>query len=168
MTIGQQRQRDPYPVGQGWEVAVAVLGGALLAIGLAALLGLGVASAVWGRGWVWPHGADTIGHVLGGLLAGHPARGLPPRQAAKVAAPSAVYACITVCEVALLAAAITVGVLVVRYRRPGDARSGMASRSEAARTLGIRQLRAARTVIRPDLYGQRASTSMKSRMSRRR
>ena len=164
----QQRQRDPYPAGQGWEVAVAVLGGALLAIGLAALIGLGVASAVWGRGWVWPHGADTIGHVLGGLLAGQPGRGLPPAQASKVAGPFAVYGCVTVCELALLATAIAVGVLIVRYRRPGDARSGMASRSEAARALGIHQLRAARTVIRPDLYARRTTKSITSRMLRRR
>ena len=168
MTIGQQRQRDPSPVGQGWEVAVAVLGGALLAIGLTALLGMGVASAVWGRGWVWPHGADTIGHVLGGLLAGHPGRGLPPAQASEVAGPFAVYTCVAVCELALIATAIAVGVLVVRFRRPGDARSGMASRREAAHALGIHQLRTARTVIRPDLYGRRTNTSKKSRKSRRR
>ena len=168
MTIGQQRQRDPYPVGQGWEVAVAVLGGALLAIGLAALLGLGVASAVWGRRWVWPHGADTIGRVLGGLLAGHPGRGLPPAQASEVAGPFAVYTCVAVCELALIVACIAAVMTVVRYRRPGDARSGMAGRSEAARALGVRQLRAARTVIRPDLYGRRAEKSKSSRMLRRR
>ncbi|PZS26642.1 MAG: conjugal transfer protein, partial [Pseudonocardiales bacterium] len=56
MTAPYQRRRDPQPMGQGWEVAVAVIGGALLGFGLAALAGLGVASALFGDGWVWPHG----------------------------------------------------------------------------------------------------------------
>ena len=43
MTAAYQRRRDPQPMGQGWEVAVAVIGGALLGFGLAALCGLGAA-----------------------------------------------------------------------------------------------------------------------------
>lgn len=42
------------------------IGGVLLGLGLAALAGLGLASALFGGGWVWPHGTDTVGHVLGG------------------------------------------------------------------------------------------------------
>ncbi len=132
---------------------MAVIGGALLGLGLAALLGLGVASALWGGGWVWPHGSDVIGHVLGGLLAGRPGRGLPPEQARQVAEPAAVYACVAVCELAWIALSAVAGVSVARYRRPADARGGMASRSEARQVLGLRQLRAAKTLIRPDLYG---------------
>ncbi len=157
MTASYQRRRDPQPMGQGWEVAVAVIGGALLGLGLAALCGLGAASALFGRGWVWPHGTDTITHVIGGLLAGHPGHGLDPRQARLVAGPTAVYLCVAVCELAVIVASVAGGVFVARYRRPGDARGGMATRSEAEQVLGIRRLRGARDIIRPDLYGASAS-----------
>ncbi len=148
-----QRRRDPQPMSQGWEVAAAVIGGVLLGFGLAALAGLGVASAVWGGGWVWPHGTDTITHVLGGILQGHPGRGLPPAQQGLVPGPGAVYGCVAVGELALIALAITAGVLIARYRRPGDARGGLATRSEAEQVLGISLLRSAKSIIRPDLYG---------------
>jgi hypothetical protein len=157
MTAPYQRRRDPQPMGQGWEVAVAVIGGALLGFGLAALCGLGAASALFGRGWVWPHGTDTIGHVIGGLFSGHPGRGLDPRQAGLVAGPTAVYLCVAVCELAIIVASVIGGVLVARYRRPGDARGGMATRSEAEQVLGISKLRGARDIIRPDLYGANAA-----------
>jgi hypothetical protein len=147
-----QRRRDPQPIGQGWEVAVAVIGAALLGLVLAALAGLGLASAMWGGGWVWPHGTDTIGHVLGGILHGQPGRGLPPAQRRLVAGPAAAYACLACCEIGLIAAAVTVGVLIARYRRPGDARGGMASRRETQQSLGLGQLHAAKAMIRPDLY----------------
>jgi hypothetical protein len=152
MSAAYQRRRDPQPMGQGWEVAVAVIGGALLALGLAALCGLGAASALFGRGWVWPHGTDTIGHVIGGLFAGRPGRGLDLRQARLVARTPAVYLCVAVCELAVIAASSAGGVLILRYRRPGDAQGGMATRTEAKQVLGVSKLRGARQIIRPDLY----------------
>ena len=157
MTTPHQRRRDPQPMVQGWEVPVAVIGGALLGFGLAALFGLGTASALFGRGWVWPHGPGTITHVLGGLLTGHPGRGLDPRQARMLAGPLAVYLCVAACELAVIVAVIVGGVLVARYRRPVDARGGMATRSEAEQVLGMSRLRGARDIIRPDLYGATAS-----------
>jgi hypothetical protein len=67
-----------------------------------------------------------------------------------------VYAVVAVAELLLILAA---GILVARrlasYLRPGDARAGMASRAEAAAALGVGQLRRARAIIRPDLYGTR-------------
>jgi hypothetical protein len=157
MTSPQQRRRDPQPIGQGWEPAVAILAGVVLLLGLAALCGLGTASALLGRGWVWPHGTYTIGHVIRGLLTGHAGNGLDPRQARLVPGPVAVYLCVAACEVAVIAASIAGGVMVTRYRRPGDARGGMATRSEAKQALGMSRLRAAREIIRPDLYGANAS-----------
>lgn len=148
----QQRRRDPQPMGQGWEAPVAAIGGVLLGAVFAALAGLGVASALWGGGWIWPHGTDTIQHTLGGLLQGHPGRGLPATQERLVAGRGAVYGCVAVAELLLVALAITAGVLIARYRRPGDARGGMASRSEADQVLGRSQLRGAKAIIRPDLY----------------
>ena len=151
------RRRDPQPISRGWELAAAAVGGALIAVALAALVGLGLASALWGGGWVWPHGTETITHVLGGLLQGEPGRGLPPDQLRQVAGPTAVYACVAAAELILLTAAVITAVLVARYRRPGDARGGMATRREAEQALGLRQLRAGRAVIRPDRYPSRGS-----------
>ena len=156
MTTPSQRRRDPQPIGRGGELAVAVAGGALIAVALAALAGLGLASAWWGGGWVWPHGTETIARVLDGLLHGQPGRGLPPEQLRRVAGPIPTYACVAVTETALAAAAVITAVLIARYRRPGDARGGMATRNEAEQALGLRQLRAGRAVIRPDRYGPRA------------
>jgi hypothetical protein len=151
MTGPYQRRRDPQPMGQGWEVAVAAIGGALFGLGLAALCGLGAASMLFGQGWVWPHGTETIGHVIGELLVGHPGRGLDPRQARLVAGPPAVYLCVAACELAVIAASVVGGVLLARYRRPGDARGGMATRREAQQVLGLRRLLAVSDIIRPDL-----------------
>ncbi len=146
------RRRDPQPIGRGWELAVVAAGGALIAVALAALAGLGLASALWGGGWVWPHGTDAVVRVLGGLLRGHPGHGLPPGQLRQVAGPVPVYACIAAAELVLLIGAVTTAFLVARHRRPGDARGGMATRREAEQALGLRQLRAGRAVIRPDRY----------------
>ncbi|SFE43672.1 conjugal transfer protein [Blastococcus tunisiensis] len=151
------RRRDPQPIARGWELAVAVAGGALIAVALAALVGLGLASALWGGGWVWPQGTETITHVLGGLLVGNPGRGLPPDQLRQVAGPIPVYTCVAAAELVLLTTAAITAVLVARHRRPGDARGGMATRREAEQALGLRQLRAGRAVIRPDRYPARGS-----------
>ena len=155
MSAPYQRRRDPQPVGQGWEAPAAAIGGFLFGAVFAALAGLGAASALWGGGWVWPHGTDTIQHTVGGLLQGRPGRGLPAEQVSLVAGRGAVYGCVVVAELLLIAMAVVAGVLFARYRRPGDARGGMASRSEAAKVLGVARLREAKTIIRPDLYGRR-------------
>ena len=96
------RRRDPQPIGRGWEPAVVAAGGALIAVALAALAGLGLASALCGDGWVWPHGTETVIHVLGGLLHGNPGRGLPPDQLRQVAGPVPVYACVAVAELVVV------------------------------------------------------------------
>jgi hypothetical protein len=81
-----------------------------------------------------------------------------------VAAPLAVYLCVAVCELAVIVASIVGGVLIARYRRPGDARVGMATRREAEQVLGVSRLRGARQIIRPDLYAPaRASESFPTR-----
>jgi hypothetical protein len=157
VTAPYPRRRDPQPMTQGWDFGVVVLGGALLGLGLAALTGLGIASAAFGHGWVWPHGTDTIGRVIAGLLTAHPGRGLPAAQAALVPGPGPVYGCVAGCELALIVGCVTAAVIFARYHRPGDARGGMATRGEARQVLGLSQLRAAKQIIRPDLYGDGAA-----------
>lgn len=157
MTVPSQRRRDPQPLGRAWELATAAAGSALIFVALAALTGLGIASALFGGGWIWPHGTQTTIHVVDGLLHGHPGRSLSADQEQRVPAPVPVYVCVAVSELALLATAVLVGVLIARYRRPGDARAGMATRREAQQALGLSQLRTARAIIRPDRYGPTAA-----------
>src|SRR3954454_14778156 len=121
MTTPPQRRRDPQPMSRGWELAAAAAGGALIAVALASLAGLGLASTLWGDGWVWPHGTDTVIHVLGGLLHGDPGRGLPSDQLREVAGPVPVYACVAAAELLLVTTVVISAVLISRYRRPGDA-----------------------------------------------
>jgi hypothetical protein len=158
------RRRDPQPIGRGWELAVVGAGGALIAVALAALAGLGLASALWGDGWVWPHGTETVIHVLGGLLHGNPGRGLPLDQLRQVAGPVPVYACVAVAELVVVITAVISAVLIPRYWRPGDARGGMATRREAEQALGLNQLRAGRAVIRPDRYPSRNGRGLLRRL----
>ena len=146
------RRRDPQPISRGWELAVVAAGGLLIAVSLAALVGLGLASALWGGGWVWPDGSETASRVLGGLLSGDPGRGLSPDQQGRAAGSIPVYACVTAAELLLLTVGVTAAVLGARHRRPRDAHGGMATRREAEEALGLRQLRAGRAVIRPDRY----------------
>jgi hypothetical protein len=155
MTAPYQRRRDPQPSSHGWEVAVLGITSVLVVLALAAVAGLGLASALAGGGWVWPHGNNAIGHVVGGVLTGHPGRGLDVRQSGLAASPTFAYIGIAVCEIAAIGLSIVASVLIARYRRPMDARSGMASRGEASRVLGLSRLRSARTIIRPDRYPSR-------------
>lgn len=154
-----QRRRDPQPLGRAGETALVGVCAVLLAVSLAALVGLGAASLVAGGGWVWPHGSTAITHTLGGLIAGHPGCGLPAVLARRVPGRVAVYSGVVVAELLLAAVAVAGAVAFTRWHRPGDARGGMATRSEAAAVLGAGRLRSAMAIIRPDLYGTTPSAS---------
>jgi hypothetical protein len=147
-----QRRRDPQPLGRAGETALVALCAALLAVGLAALAGLGIACLVAGGGWVWPHGNNQALRLLGSLASGHPGRGLPPPVRARVPPPVAVYIGVAVAELALFVVIAAGSILFARYYRPGDARAGMATRAEAQQVLGAARLRTGRAVIRPDLH----------------
>lgn len=155
VTAPHRRRRDPTTFPQGWEVVVAVIGLALIGLALAALAGLGVAAALFGGGWVWPHGVDVVGHTLGGLATGHPGQGLPPGDAVRVAAPVPTYLCVAACELAVIIAVSVAGAAFAR----GFRNDGMATRREAEQVLGVSELRRARGIIRPDLYDRRVSVN---------
>lgn len=158
------RTRDPQPLARGGELFLIAVVASLLGVSIAALAGLGTASGLVGGGWVWPHGSVAAAHVLGGLLAGHPGRGLPPGQALRVPGRVAVYTAVTLAEMAFVATAVIGGMLFARWHRPGDARAGMATRAEAAAVLGVGRLRGAATVIRPDLYPPRRRRDRRDHM----
>jgi type IV secretion system protein VirD4 len=134
----------------GWELPAA---GGLCWLAVAVLLvpvSQGVASWLFGGGYVWPHGSLLA--CVGGLLTGHPGRGVAMTSAGDLASSAWVYALITFLELVALAATVWLGVLWWRLFGPG-ALQGMASRSEVGRVLGLSNLRRRRKVIRPDLFG---------------
>ena len=133
----------------GWEFAAAAIGAGLIVIVLAALAGIAVAAELFGGGWVWPHGTDAITRAVNGILTGQPGRGLPRADAAHVANAWATYLCIALCELLLISAATAGGLTIARHLRD----DGMATRHDAERALGMSELRSARAIIRPDLYG---------------
>ena len=147
MTTPYQRRRDPVPFTPGWEIAFGAVAITLLVVALGALLGVGLASLLFGRGWVWPPSLSDVGPVLGGFLTGDPARGYPPHVARLIAPPAAGYASIAVCDAVLVGALAWLALQVTRRFR----NDGMATRWEAREALGLRTLRDAMAIIRPDL-----------------
>lgn len=159
MTAPYKRRRDPTPMAQGWEIPVVVIGLALIMVVLAALAGIGIAAALFGGGWVWPHGTDTITHTLGGVLSGHLGRGLSPADAHRLAATGLTYLCVGLCELIVVVGTVAVGVAISQRMR----NDGMATRRDAELVLGLGELRSARAIIRPDLYGAGAADQASTR-----
>jgi hypothetical protein len=148
----EQRQHDPDPIGRGWEAALSAVLITLVAAALAALVGQGLAAAMVGGGWVWPHGGNgQLVRAFVGLLAGRPGEGLGHADAARLPGTTAVYACVASCEGVLVVMLVALGIAWSRYRRPPDARRGMATRAEAAHVLGMAQLRSILPIVRPDI-----------------
>jgi type IV secretion system protein VirD4 len=134
----------------GWELPAAGAVCWLVAAVLLLPVGQGVASQLFGGGFVWPR--ESVPASIGGLLTGHPGRGVPVTSAADLASSAWIYTLITALELVALAAAVWLGVLWWRLLGPG-ALQGMAGRGEVARVLGLSNLRRRRKVIRPDLFG---------------
>ena len=150
MSAPLRRNRDPDPLARGWEVAFVVATVALSAVTCAALAGVGIAAAWWGSGWVWPASARDIGPVVMGLLQGRPGDGYSAPSAEQLASPGPTYVLVASVEALLLVGAGLVGAGLRRHLGLGQ-RRGMATRAQAEEALGVSRLRAARSVIRPDL-----------------
>ena len=118
------------------DLAVIVAGAAVFLLALGALAGLGLASLLFGRGWVWPPGVAGAVRELGALATGDPARGLDAVHARRVPGGFAVWAVVGVVELAVLALVVALARVVSQTRRP---RSDRATRAEAAAALGRRR-----------------------------
>ncbi len=134
-----------------WEIPVVAACVWLLSAALLLPAGRGAAAWTFSEGWVWPRGTDALLASIGGLITGHVAAGLESAQAATVPAAWQVYAAIGVGELLLIGASIVAVRLWWNTVGPGSVR-GMATRAEAEAVLGVGQLRAARVLLRPDLY----------------
>ena len=137
---------------RGWELAAAVVGTALAVAVLAAIVGVGLAAAWWGGGWVWPRGTEAMSAVVAGVVRGQPWHGYPGPQRALLASTPLTYTGIAVVEALTWAVVLRLAVAVQRHVLPNDARGGMATRADARRALGVGRLRGAAPIIRPDLH----------------
>ncbi len=145
--------RDPQPATNAHERALLGLLGAASLLVVAAFAGVAGASALFGGGATWPSSPTWV-QALIGLISGDPGSGYPSAAAKRIPGDGVVYACVAVVEVLTVAAALVGAVVVARFRRPGGARRGMATRGEAAAVLGRSRLWTARRILRPDLYAR--------------
>ncbi len=150
MRTGQRTRQDMQPM--TWETPAAAAAAMASGVVLMLPLGQGVAGVLIGRGWAWPQNKKGLPASVGGLISGHPGRGLTADQAAHVPAAVAVYLFIVLGELLLIALAVYALVLWWRHLGPG-AQLGMADRVEAETVLGLSGLRKSRKVIRPGRYG---------------
>jgi hypothetical protein len=153
------------------DLMLLTIAGAALVLALGALVGLGLAAFLFGGGWVWPPTSSSAVHTLGGLLTGHPGRGLAPAAQQRVPGRFAVYAVVAVVEAVLIGVAVGClrwAVTASRSSRVSEAGSARAaswdrpptpryaSAGEVAAVLGRRSLSRRRVAaLRPDLYGKR-------------
>ncbi|MGN6606495.1 MAG: conjugal transfer protein [Jatrophihabitans sp.] len=145
--------RDPMPGPRPAELAAVGLAGVILALAVAALTAVGLAAAIAGDGWIWPHNIADAARVIEGLGSGHPGAGLAPAQAARLPSAATVYIGVALSELALLASGGAVAVVVARrFTTAGDPRRGLASPHQARAALGARSVRRHAHIIRPDLH----------------
>jgi hypothetical protein len=143
----QSRRHDPYP--WTWEIPLGIVLVILMVLVCGVHLGRGIANVWAGAGWVLPRRVELF-RSLPAVLRGDAAAGLAGLNGS-VASPSAVWMCVVVTELLLLAVGVWLSKLVLDRWGPGRLR-GMASRGEAERLLGVTRLRKVRSVVRPDLY----------------
>ena len=143
----QRSRTDVLPL--TWEIPAALGAGWCLLAVLALPAGQGLACALSGHGFVWPHGG-LVESVLG-LASGRTGQGLTRSQVADIPSRSAVHAAIALVE-------LTLGMLVFygftlwwRTVGPG-AQFGLATAPDVRRVLGPGHLRRRRSTIRPDLH----------------
>ncbi len=118
------------------DLAVIVAGAAIFLLALGALVALGLASLLFGRGWVWPPGVAGAVRELGALVTGDPAGGLDDASARRVPGAAAVWVVVVIVELAVVALVVALARVVNQGHRP---RSDRASRAEAAAALGRRR-----------------------------
>jgi type IV secretion system protein VirD4 len=118
------------------DLAVIVAGGAVFLLALGALVAVGLASLLFGRGWVWPPGVAGAVSELGALVTGDPAGGLDDASARRVPGAAAVWVVVVIVEFAVVALVVALVRVVNQGHRPPSDR---ASRAEAATALGRRR-----------------------------
>ena len=135
------RRHNPYPL--TWEIPVGIACAVLLVLALGVHLGNGLAHLTGGAGWTWPpHQA---------LFTSIPAI-LDPDPASPVNA----HPWIVTVEL-LLTAGLGCATYSLWQRWGPHRLKGMATAEQAEQVLGLRRLRKAAAIVRPDLHQPRRS-----------
>ena len=124
-SAARRPRADVQPI--AWEIPAAGVAVWLLAALLIFPAGQGASARLFGGGWVWPRGCSAVMSSIGGLVTGHPGRGLATPQVGQLPVAGVVYLLIVVGELLLVAATIWASVLWWRHLGPG-AWQGMADR----------------------------------------
>jgi hypothetical protein len=150
----RSRRHDLYP--WTWEVTVGVLTAILLLVVCGVHLGRAIANLLAGAGWAFPGRVDLF-RSLPEVLGGDPGAGLDALNGSR-SSSAMLWTWTVVTEVMLLAVCVFVLKMILDRWGPGRM-TGMASRGEAERLLGVTRLRKVGSVVRPDLYGKRRRPS---------
>jgi len=131
---GKARAKQP-PALRPNELALLGVGLTIFLLALGALIGVGLASSLFGRGWVWPAGVSGAGHELGDLLTGR----LHDRR---MPGTAAVWTVVVLVELAVLAGVIGFARWAGDVVRPAatPAPSGRVPKAEIATVFGRRRL----------------------------
>jgi type IV secretion system protein VirD4 len=142
-----RKPRQQPPALRSSDLALLGVGLTVFVLALGALVGVGLASSLFGQGWLWPSGGVAgAAHELGALLTGrlHDRR-LPGR--------GALWFVVVVVELVVLVAGITFARWATQVVRPTRAASRLAGRDEVSAALGQkrRPLRALLHRVAPQL-----------------
>lgn len=137
----QARRHNPYPL--TWEIPVGIACVVVLTLAVGVHLGNGLTHLTAGQGWVWPQPRD--------LLTSIPAL-LSPGSGMTVGDPRPWILAVEL----LLTGSLVWGAYTLWQRWGPQRLKGMASPEQAERILGVRRLRKAAPIIRPDLHGRNA------------
>lgn len=151
MTMDRVR-RDRFahqPIPLTWEIPAAVIAGVVVLLAGTPLAVQGMVAFVVDGVFVWPEGSLQV--ALIGLAHGEFGHGIPATIGSQLPNDSTMWALTVVTETAI----VTLGALVAIRTRDlmlgARARQGLANRGQAAEALGRARLRAAASVVRPDL-----------------
>ncbi len=131
-------KRTP-PAMRSADLAIITLGAAVFLLVLGALIAVGLASLLFGGGWVWPDGVSGAVREVGALAGGDPTRGLAAANIRRVPSVGAVWPIVVFVEIIALAVALMLARAVAPMRPSGE-RTGFAGRADAAAVLGRGQL----------------------------
>jgi hypothetical protein len=133
-----------------WEIPAAVTGAALFLITLTPLVVQGLVAWLVAGTFAWP--TNHLPTAVLGLLRGQFGEGLAAGLGSQLPSAVLMWALTAVGDVAVLGAALVVGLWMRDLVAGSNARHGLATSVQAAEALGLPRLRTSAPVIRPDLH----------------
>lgn len=142
----RDRRHNPYPL--TWEIPLGIVCAVLLTFAVGVHLGNGLAHLTAGQPWAWPQSRDLFATIPAVLTAEPKPPAVDPRT------------WIVTVELLLTGSLGWAGYST--WQRWGPSRlKGMASREQAEQVLGIRRLRTAAAIVRPDLHARHQAGALR-------